>query len=62
MLGKAIDFIGLMDHLEDRGLLESGEYFVVGVSLDEYEPHIPNQYLEGRFFILRSYLFNLINL
>ena len=47
MLGHYYEFVGLMDHLEDKGLLETGEYFVVGVNLQQYEPLHPHQYLQG---------------
>ncbi|XP_071130761.1 guanylate cyclase 32E-like [Mytilus edulis] len=49
MLGRRYEFIGLMDHLEDRGLLDSGEYFVVGIILRQYDPLKPFEYLEGIF-------------
>lgn len=49
MLGRRYEFIGLMDHLEDRGLLDSGEYFVVGIILRQYDPLKPFEYLEGMF-------------
>lgn len=51
MLGKSYEFIGLMDHLEDKGLLETGEYFVVGVDLEQYDPLTPHEYLEGKNII-----------
>jgi len=37
MLGQSYEFVGLMDHLYDRGLLDTGEYFVVGVHVGQYE-------------------------
>lgn len=49
ILGKSFEFVGLMDHLEDKGLLETGEYFVVGVNFGQFNPLEPHQYLEGIF-------------
>eukprot|EP00106_Octopus_bimaculoides_P006081 XP_014773523.1 PREDICTED: uncharacterized protein LOC106871537 [Octopus bimaculoides] len=49
MLGQSYDFVGLMSNLYERGLLDSGEYFVVGVYLDYYDYSNPAKYLAGTF-------------
>ncbi|XP_076457284.1 speract receptor-like [Babylonia areolata] len=49
MLGESYEFIGLMDHLQRRGLLDSGDYFVVGVCLDTFETSNTRFFLEGIF-------------
>ncbi|KAL3876609.1 hypothetical protein ACJMK2_034431 [Sinanodonta woodiana] len=49
MLGQPYEFVGLMDHLYDRGLLDTGEYFVVGVHLGQYDPRSPQSFLQGIF-------------
>ena len=47
MLAQSYEFVGLMDHLKDRGLLDSGEYFVVGVHVGQYKPKDPKAYFKG---------------
>ena len=50
MLGEYYEFLGLMDSLQLRGLLDTGEYFVVGVHgvhRAQYDPTDPQKYLEG---------------
>ncbi|CAI9743357.1 guanylate cyclase 32E-like [Octopus vulgaris] len=57
MLGQSYDFVGLMSNLYERGLLDSGEYFVVGVYLDYYDYSNPAKYLAGAsglFFRINS--------
>ncbi|KAL8614638.1 hypothetical protein ACOMHN_037490 [Nucella lapillus] len=49
MLGESYEFIGLMDHLQDRGILDSGDYFVVGVCLNAYDHSNSRNFLEGVF-------------
>ncbi|XP_036369998.1 guanylate cyclase 32E-like isoform X2 [Octopus sinensis] len=49
MLGQSYDSVGLMSNLYERGLLDSGEYFVVGVYLDYYDYSNPAKYLAGTF-------------
>lgn len=49
MLGQHYEFVGLVDHLQDRGLLNSGQYFIIGVSNnDHYDQLNPEKYLQGR--------------
>lgn len=47
MLGQSYEFVGLMDHLYDRGLLDTGEYFVVGVHVGQYESQDAQLYFRG---------------
>ena len=59
MLGAYFEFVGLMDHLQRRGLLDTGEYYVIGVHIGQYDPKDPQKYLEGtyecrKYFLLRS--------
>ena len=49
MLGQSYDFVGLMANLYERGLLDTGEYFVVGVYLNYYDFTMPAKYLAGKF-------------
>ncbi|XP_076458574.1 speract receptor-like [Babylonia areolata] len=49
MLGESYEFIGLMDHLQERGILDSGDYFVVGVCLNAYDHSNSRNFLEGVF-------------
>lgn len=48
MLGDPYEFVGLMDHLQDLGLLDTGDYFVVGVTRDTYELDKPQEFLQGK--------------
>lgn len=48
MLGEYFEFVGLMISLLLRGLLDTGEYFVVGVDSRQYNPKTPVIYLEGK--------------
>ncbi len=47
MLGEHFEFVGLMVSLLLKGLLDTGEYFVVGVDTAQYDPKDPQKYLEG---------------
>ncbi|CAL1527410.1 unnamed protein product, partial [Lymnaea stagnalis] len=49
LLGEPYDFIGLMDTLQDIGLLDTGDYFVVGVTRDTYKLDKPQEILQGVF-------------
>ena len=62
MLGQPYEFVGLMDHLQDRGLLDTGEYFVVGVHLGQYDPLNPQYYFQGKLYTTQfNYLSNRSN-
>ncbi|KAH7942885.1 hypothetical protein HPB52_002062 [Rhipicephalus sanguineus] len=49
VLGQYFEHIGLMASLEARGLLQGGEYFVVGVDVQQYDVESPTRYLTGLF-------------
>ena len=52
MLGEHYEFVGLMVSLLLKGLLDTGEYFVVGIDTRQYDPRDPQKYLEGLFFYI----------
>ncbi|XP_054711371.1 guanylate cyclase 32E-like [Uloborus diversus] len=47
ILGFHFEHLGLMMSLHKKGLLENGEYFVVGVDIEQYESEHPTKYLKG---------------
>ncbi|XP_063708724.1 guanylate cyclase 32E [Culicoides brevitarsis] len=47
ILGHHFEHIGLLASLKQRDLLDNGEYFVVGVDLEQYDPQSPDKYLKG---------------
>ena len=47
-MGQYYEFVGLLDHLNDRGLLDTGEYFVIGVDIGQYDPKDAQKYFKGR--------------
>ncbi|KAH8318573.1 hypothetical protein KR067_011793 [Drosophila pandora] len=47
ILGHYYEHVGLMVSLQNRGLLSRGDYFVVGVDIEQYEPAKPEKYLRG---------------
>ncbi|XP_059177836.1 speract receptor-like [Physella acuta] len=50
MLGESFEFVGLMDNLKDTGLLDTGDYFVMGVTRDTFKLSKPQEYfLTGIF-------------
>ncbi|XP_077490931.1 guanylate cyclase 32E [Amblyomma americanum] len=49
VLGQYFEHIGLMASLDARGLLQGGEYFVVGVDVRQYDVEEPARYLTGLF-------------
>ncbi|KAH9502488.1 Guanylate cyclase 32E [Bulinus truncatus] len=49
MLGMVHDFLGLMDHLQNMGLLNTGDYFVVGITWDSFSSDKPKEVLQGIF-------------
>ncbi|XP_014668348.1 PREDICTED: guanylate cyclase 32E-like isoform X2 [Priapulus caudatus] len=46
VIGKQTEYIGLMTYMEERQLL-NGDYFVVGVHFDQYNPEDPEEYIKG---------------
>lgn len=47
ILGHYYEHVGLMLSLERKGLLDNGDYFVVGVDLEQYAATEPDKYLRG---------------
>ncbi|XP_017052054.1 speract receptor isoform X2 [Drosophila ficusphila] len=47
ILGHYYEHVGLMVSLQRRGLLSEGEYFVVGIDIEQYDPAKPEKYLRG---------------
>ncbi|GFQ82470.1 guanylate cyclase 32E [Trichonephila clavata] len=47
ILGYYFEHLGLMVSLEKRGLLDKGDYYVVGVDIEQYESQNPRRYLKG---------------
>ncbi|XP_039964324.1 speract receptor isoform X1 [Bactrocera tryoni] len=47
ILGHYYEHVGLMVSLERKGLLAKGEYFVVGIDIEQYDPANPDKYLRG---------------
>lgn len=47
MLGHHDEHIGLLVSLKRKGLLTAGEYFVVGVDLEQYDAALPKKYMHG---------------
>ncbi|KAL7734949.1 hypothetical protein ACLKA6_011215 [Drosophila palustris] len=47
VLGHYYEHVGLMVSLQRRGLLAQGEYFVVGIDIEQYDPAKPEKYLRG---------------
>lgn len=47
ILGHYYEHLGLMLSLERKGLLANGDYFVIGVDLEQYAPSEPEKYLRG---------------
>ncbi|XP_068209435.1 guanylate cyclase 32E-like [Palaemon carinicauda] len=45
VLGHYYEFLGLMTIMEEKGLFQNGEYFVVGVTLSQYDKNKPDKYL-----------------
>ncbi|CAL1291491.1 unnamed protein product [Larinioides sclopetarius] len=47
VLGYYFEHLGLMVSMEKRGLLDKGDYYVVGVDIEQYEIQNPRRYLKG---------------
>lgn len=48
ILGYYFEHLGLMMSLQNKGLLDKGEYFVVGIDIEQYETQDPTRYLKGK--------------
>ncbi|XP_077283133.1 guanylate cyclase 32E [Arctopsyche grandis] len=46
-LGNHYDHIGLMIAMEDMNLFDNGEYWVLGIDIEQYDELDPNKYLHG---------------
>ncbi|XP_011686974.1 PREDICTED: guanylate cyclase 32E isoform X2 [Wasmannia auropunctata] len=47
ILGHYYEHMGLLMALDEMNLLEKGEYWVVGVDIEQYDEKHPNKYLRG---------------
>ncbi|XP_030761658.1 guanylate cyclase 32E [Sitophilus oryzae] len=47
ILGHHYEHLGLMVAMEQKKLFEKGEYFVVGVDIEQYDDKNPSKYLRG---------------
>ncbi|XP_023216984.1 guanylate cyclase 32E-like [Centruroides sculpturatus] len=47
IVGYYYEHVGMMISLQKQGLLENGEYFVIGVDVEQYDTSIPQRYLKG---------------
>jgi len=47
ILGHYYEHVGLMMSLQKRGLLSRGDYFVIGIDIEQYDPAKPEKYLRG---------------
>lgn len=47
ILGHHYEHVGLMLSLQQKHLLDKGEYFVVGIDIEQYDPSAPAKYLRG---------------
>ncbi|KAK5645421.1 hypothetical protein RI129_006721 [Pyrocoelia pectoralis] len=45
IVGHYFEHLALMIYMEEKGLLQKGEYFVIGIDLDEYDQAAPTKYL-----------------
>lgn len=46
-MGHHYEHVGLMVSLQRKRLLEKGEYFVVGIDIEQYDASAPDKYLRG---------------
>ncbi|KAM7354791.1 guanylate cyclase 32E isoform 5-T7 [Cochliomyia hominivorax] len=47
ILGHYYEHVGLMVSLHNKGLLNKGEYFVVGIDIEQYDASRPDKYMRG---------------
>lgn len=57
VIGDYFEHLGMLLSLLEKGLLSKGEYFVVGVDVEQYDPDQPDRYFSG---ILKNDLFGSI--
>ncbi|KAF5291191.1 hypothetical protein FQA39_LY14433 [Lamprigera yunnana] len=47
IVGHYFEHLALMIYMEEKGLFEKGEYFVIGVDIEEYDQGAPEKYLRN---------------
>ncbi|XP_044753135.1 guanylate cyclase 32E-like [Coccinella septempunctata] len=47
ILGHHYEHLGLMIAMEDLNLFDEGNYFVVGVDIEQYDARVPQKYMKG---------------
>ncbi|KAJ6645523.1 Guanylate cyclase 32E [Pseudolycoriella hygida] len=47
ILSHQYEHVGLMTSLQKKGLLDKGEYFVVGIDIEQYDASSPDKYVRG---------------
>lgn len=47
MLGYHYEHVGLLVSLRRKGLLQEGDYFVVGIDIEQYDAGLPTKYMHG---------------
>ena len=52
MLADFYEFEGLLIALKLKGLLDTGEYIVVGVDSKQYDAQDPQKYIEGKVMLV----------
>lgn len=57
MIGDYFEHLGMLLSLLEKGLLSNGEYFVIGVDVEQYDPDQPDRYFSG---ILKNDIFGSI--
>lgn len=57
VIGDYFEHLGMLLSLLEKGLLSKGEYFVVGVDVEQYDPDQPDRYFSG---ILKNDVFGSI--
>ncbi|KAK4875872.1 hypothetical protein RN001_012294, partial [Aquatica leii] len=61
IVGHYFEHLALMIYMEEKGLFDKGEYFVIGVDIEEYDQDAPTKYLrdflrdEMNFVAQRAY-------
>ncbi|XP_014675128.1 PREDICTED: guanylate cyclase 32E-like [Priapulus caudatus] len=49
VVGDPHEYAGIMEYMQQKGLFARGEYFVVGVILEQYDMQAPEKYVKGVF-------------
>lgn len=57
VVGDYFEHLGMLLSLLEKGLLSNGEYFVIGVDVEQYDPDQPDRYFSG---ILKNDIFGSI--